>query len=133
MLDRVMATGFLVGALLLAAVIYHSRYAAPACAADRVSGYVLQQVQSRVGDQGVYLLNARPLSGGALTALLDYFAPHRACQVDVAPIEDMQSLDKSRWVKVLYSVEREKRSGKLIVFAHSAGLADPRFAANNSW
>lgn len=124
MFDRVMAAGFFVAALMLASVLYHDRYAAPACHADAVVSAVLQQVQGE-GQSAAYLSDARPRNPALLAAVRGYFEPHRACVGDLVPNEDLSAT--GRGAPVFYQVERD---GRLSVQAQRADPAGPRLAGD---
>jgi hypothetical protein len=133
MFDRIMAICYLTGGLVLAALLFHARYAAPACDANVVSGAVLNQIKSQSGSDGVYLLDTRALQDSTLQVLMHYFSASRRCEVDVAPIKELQTVDKNHWTRILYSVSRDRKTGKLTVLASTDGLADPKFASASDY
>lgn len=124
MFDRIMATLFLVGGVALAVYLYHGRYAAPACDADAVASSLSSQIKAKVGQSGVYLLNAKETEGG-------FFSSLRHCQVDAAPIVDLVPLGRGHWVKVHYEVKLDRQSGAVRVTSDVGSAVRPSFPANS--
>lgn len=133
MFDRIMAICYLTGGLILAAWLFHGRYAAPACNANVASSDVLNQIKSQSGSDGVYLLNAHALEDSPLQVLMHYFSASRQCEVDAAPIKELQTVDKTHWTRILYTVSRDRQTGKLTVVASTDGLTNPKFAAASNY
>lgn len=123
MFDRIMAALCLLGVAVLAVYLVQDRYAAPACDNNTVASSLVSDIKSKVGVNGVYLLNARETSGG-------FFSPVRKCVVDAAPIADSATLAQSHWRKILYTVTLDRRTGDSTVAAALDGKAKPVFAAN---
>lgn len=124
MFDRIMIAICLCGGLALAGFLYQDRYAAQACDADDVSSALIAQIKQKVGANGLYLLNARQLAGG-------YFSRLRQCEVDAAPIVDSVTLGHDHWVKVLYTVGLDHRTGAPTIAATVGTKAQPDFAQND--
>lgn len=125
MFDRIMITVCLLGGVALAVFLYHDRYAAEACDANDVSSALIGQIKGKIGlGGGLYLLNAQQTAGGHLSRL-------RHCQVDAAPIVESVPLGHDHWVKVLYTVGLDRKTGAATVVATVAGKAQPDFAQND--
>ena len=123
MFDRIMAALCLLGVAALAVYLVQDRYAAPACDNAAVASRLASDIKSKVGANGLYLLNAKESSGG-------FFSPVRTCEVDAAPIGDATTLAQSHWKTILYTVTRDRRTGGTSVTAALEGKARPVFAAN---
>jgi len=123
MLDRIMITICLLGGMALAVFLFQDRYAAQACGANDVSSALLGQIKSKVGVNGLYLLNPKQTSGWYLSRV-------RQCEVDAAPIVDSVILGHDHWVKVLYTVGLDRKTGGATVAATISGKVQPNFAQN---
>jgi hypothetical protein len=123
MLDRIMVAVCLLGGVALAVFLFQDRYAAQACDANDVSSALIGQIKGKVGANGLYLLNAQQTAGWYLSRV-------RQCEVDAAPIVDSVVLGHDRWVKVLYTVGLDRKTGAATVASTINGKVQPDFVQN---
>ena len=121
MLGRIMRIAVVAGCCALGLVLLKQRYAAPACRADEATDPLTTELDTEIGQAGLYLLNPHSI-GGAI------WAKTRHCEVDVAPITDLEELKSAHWTKVLYAATIDRESGKVTVTAEVVGPATPVFA-----
>jgi hypothetical protein len=117
MLDRIMVAVCLLGGVALAVFLFQDRYAAQACDANDVSSALIGQIKGKVG------ANAQQTAGWYLSRV-------RQCEVDAAPIVDSVVLGHDRWVKVLYTVGLDRKTGAATVASTINGKVQPDFVQN---
>jgi hypothetical protein len=123
MVDRILAALVLAGLCALAVFAFQRHEAAPFCRDDGVTAQVTSQISAELGRSGFDIANIQQTAGGI-------FARARQCQMDVAPIISLQTIDTEQWLRVLYMVQRPE-TGDVTVAAHIAGPAEMHFVASN--
>jgi len=123
MVDRILAALVFAGICALAVFAFQRHEAAPFCRDDSVTAQVISQISATLGRNGVNVANIKQTSGWL-------FSRARQCQLDVAPIIGLQTIDKAQWLRVIYAVQRPE-TGDVTVAAHVAGPAEMNFAVSN--
>ncbi|MCB8880647.1 hypothetical protein ACELLULO517_10420 [Acidisoma cellulosilytica] len=124
MIDRIISALLLVGACALAVFLFQRHYAAPSCRDDSVTALATSQISTDLGRTGFNITNIKETSGGL-------FSRVRHCQMDVAPIVDLQTMGSAHWMSVIYSDAREGKSNAVTVDARVVGPTEAHFAASN--
>jgi hypothetical protein len=121
MFDRIMSAVLLLGACALALFLFQRQYAAPFCSADSVTSQAVSQISASVGSASLDVANVRTIHGGLFSRI-------RHCQMDVAPIVDLQRLRAAHWTRVVYSDARAPKGDAVTVTAHVDGPAELSFS-----
>lgn len=120
MFDRIFSILIGLGICALAVFLFQRHYAAPFCKDDTVTGQVTSQVSHDLGPDGYNLADIKQTSGAL-------FSRVRECQMDVAPIIGLQTVDNAHWQRVLYTVKRSGHANAVTVAAHVEGPAAVHF------
>lgn len=123
MIDRILSAVVFAGVCTLAFFALQRHYAAPFCRDDTVTAQVTSQISAELGRSGFDIANIKENAGGL-------FARARQCQMDVAPIVGLQTIDTEHWLRVIYTERRSEASG-VTVTARIAGPAAMRFSASS--
>lgn len=122
MVDRILAALVFAGLCALAVFAFQRHEAAPFCRDDSITAQVTGQISTDLGRSGFDVANIKQTAGGI-------FGRVRQCQMDVAPIIGLQTIDTEHWLRVIYTVQRSE-AAEVTVTARIAGPAEMQFTAN---
>lgn len=122
MVDRILSAVVFAGLCALAVFAFQRHEAAPFCDDDSVTAQVTSQISGKLGGNGFHIANIKQTAGGV-------FARARQCQLDVAPIIALQTIDTAQWLRVIYTVQRPETDDVTVV-ARVAGPAEMHFSAS---